>query len=225
MLAAIRPVLAAAAATGDERLELRARLHEAGAEALGGRLREAERSARRAVALAEAAGAEAPGRMARRWLGFSLLGQGRSAEATAVYTALRDDARAAGDRREEAYALMGLAYQALGSGDASAARADYERSANLFAEVGEAAIVLDAQVGLARALGAEGRYDRMRRLYERILLDAEAQGNARVVGYVLNNLGSYEYQAGDPGLAVRYWERALDRKRGAADALALITPR
>ncbi|MBK8165268.1 MAG: CHAT domain-containing protein [bacterium] len=224
VLAAIRPVLAAAAATGDERLELRARLHEAGAEALGGRLREAERSARRAVALAEAAGAEAPGRMARRWLGFSLLGQGRSAEATAVYTALRDDARAAGDRREEAYALMGLAYQALGSGDASAARADYERSANLFAEVGEAAIVLDAQVGLARALGAEGRYDRMRRLYERILLDAEAQGNARVVGYVLNNLGSYEYQAGDPGLAVRYWERALDRKRGAADALALITP-
>jgi Tfp pilus assembly protein PilF len=224
VLAAVRPVLAAALAAGDKPLELRARLHEAGAEALGGRLREAEQSARRAVALAEAAGADAPGRLARRWLGFALLGQGRSAEAGAVYAALRDDARAAGDRREEAYARMGLAYQALGRGEASAARVDYERSVALFGEVGETAIALDAQVGLARALGAEGRYGEMRRLYERILLEAEGQGNARVVGYVLNNLGSYEYQAGDPGLAVLYWERAIDRKRAGADPGALITP-
>lgn len=224
VLAAVRPVLAAALAAGDAPLELRARLHEAGADALGGRLREAERSARRAVALAEASGADAPGRLARRWLGFALLGQGRSAEANAIYAALRDDARAAGDRREEAYARMGLAYQALGRGDAIAARADYERSVALFGEVGETAIALDAQVGLARALGAEGRYGEMRRLYEGILLEAEAQGNERVTGYVLNNLGSYEYQAGDPGLAVLYWERALDRKRAGADAVALITP-
>lgn len=224
VLAVVRPVLAAALTAGDEPLELRARLHAAGAEALGGRLREAEQSARRAVALAEASGADAPGRLARRWLGFALLGQGRSAEASAVYGALRDDAHAAGDRREEAYARMGLAYQALGRGDASAARADYERSVALFGEVGETAIALDAQVGLARSLGAEGRYGEMRGLYERILLEAEGQGNARVVGYVLNNLGSYEYQAGDPGLAVLYWERAIDRKRAGADPVALITP-
>lgn len=224
VLGAVRPVLAAALAAGDEPLELRARLHEAGAEALVGRLREAERSARRAVALAEAAGADAPGRLARRWLGFALLGQGRSAEAGAVYAALRDDAHAAGDRREEAYARMGLAYQALGRGEAVAARADYERSVALFVEVGEVAVALDAQVGLARALGADGRYREMRRLYERILRDAEGQGNARIVGYVLNNLGSYEYQAGDPGLAVLYWERAIDRKRGSSDPVALITP-
>jgi len=223
-LALVRPVLAAALAARDERLELRARLHEAGGEALTGRLREAERSARRAIALAESFAADGPGRLARRWLGFSLLGQGRSAEAIAVYAALRDDARAAGDRREEAYALMGLAYQALGRGEAAAARADYERSVDLFLGVGETAIALDAQVGLARALGAEGRYAQMRGLYQRILQEGERQGNARVVGYALNNLGSYEYQAGDPGLAVRYWERALERKRGGADPVASITP-
>ncbi len=223
-LALVRPVLAAALAARDERLELRARLHEAGGEALTGRLREAERSARRAIALAESFAADGPGRLARRWLGFSLLGQGRSAEAIAVYAALRDDARAAGDRREEAYALMGLAYQALGRGEAVAARADYERSVELFLGVGETAIALDAQVGLARALGAEGRYAQMRGLYERILREGERQGNARVVGYALNNLGSYEYQAGDPGLAVRYWERALERKRGGTDPVAFITP-
>lgn len=224
VLAVVRPVLLAALASGDERLELRARLHEAGAEALCGRQRDAERSARRAVALAAAQGAAGPGRMARRWLGFSLLGQGRAAEAISVYSELRDDARAAGDRREEAYALMGLAYQALGRGEAASARADYERSVELFTAVGESAIALDAKVGLARALGAEGRYREMRRLYERLLRDAEQAGNSRVVGYALNNLGSYEYQAGDPGLAVQYWERALDRKRAGADHQSLITP-
>ena len=224
VLAVVGPVLAAAVAAGDERLELRALLHQAGGEALSGRLREAEHSARRAVALAGALGAAAPGRLARRWLGFSLLGQGRSAEAIAVYSALRDDARDAGDRREEAYALMGLAYHALGRGEATAARADYERSVALFTTVGESTIVLDAQVGLARALGAEGRYAEMRRLYEQILRDAERLGNARVAGYALNNLGSYEYQAGDPGLAVRFWERALERKRAGADPVAYITP-
>lgn len=223
-LAIVRPVLAAALATGDERLELRARLHEAGGEAMTGRPREAERSARRAIALAESFAAAGPARLARRWLGFSLLSQGRSTEATEVYTALRDDARAAGDRREEAYALMGLAYQALGRGDAADARAAYERSVDLFIGAGETAIALDAQVGLARALGALGRYAQMRRLYERIVAEGERQGNARVIGYALNNLGSYEYQAGDPGLAVRYWERALDRKRAAADPVAFITP-
>lgn len=224
VLAVVGPVLATAVADGDERLELRALLHQAGGEALSGRLREAEHSARRAAALAETAGAAAPGRLARRWLGFSLLGQGRSAEAIAVYAALRDDARAAGDRREEAYALMGLAYHALGRGEASAARADYERSVALFTTVGEKGIALDARIGLARALGAEGRYPEMRRLYEQVLAEAERLGNARVVGFALNNLGSYEYQAGDPGLAVRYWERALERKRAGADPVSFITP-
>jgi tetratricopeptide (TPR) repeat protein len=64
----------------------------------------------------------------------------------------------------------------------------------------------------------------MRRLYENILRDGERLGQARIVGYALNNLGSYEYQAGDPGRAVDYWKRALEIKRLAGDPRALITP-
>jgi tetratricopeptide (TPR) repeat protein len=223
-LVLVNPVIARAIAAGDARNELRGRLNQAGALALCGRLRDAEQTARRADELARVLDAPAAGRMARRWLGYALLGQGRAAEATETYTALRDDAQAAGDNREEAYARMGLAYQALGRGEATLARTEYERSAALFAAAGENAIGLDALVGLARALGAEGRYQEMRRLYERILREGESQGQARIVGYALNNLGSYEYQAGDPGRAVEYWDRALETKRKGADPVAMITP-
>jgi tetratricopeptide (TPR) repeat protein len=153
-----------------------------------------------------------------------MLGQGRTAEAGETYAVLRADAQAAGDNREEAYARMGLAYLALGRGESAAARADYERSAALFNAAGEQASGLDALVGLARALSAEGRFQDMRRLYESILRDGERLGQARIVGYALNNLGSYEYQAGDPGRAVDYWQRALEIKRLGGDPQALITP-
>lgn len=224
VLALVEPVIARAVAADDLRNELRGRLNQAGALALSGRLREAEQSARRAGALAAQLDAPGAGRVARRWLGYVMLGQGRTAEAGETYAVLRLDAQAAGDHREEAYARMGLAYLALGRGESAAARADYERSAALFNAAGEQASGLDALVGLARALSAEGRYQDMRRLYESILHDGERLGQARIVGYALNNLGSYEYQAGDPGRAVDYWQRALEIKRLGGDPRALITP-
>ena len=224
VLLVVDPVVERYVAAGDAPNELRGRLHQAGGLALTGRLREAEATARRALELAGALEAPAAGRMARRWLGYALLGQGRSREAAAAYTTLRQDAEAAGDRREEAYARLGLAYLALGRGEAADARAEYERSVALFAAAAEPAMALDAQVGLARALGAEGRYADMRRLYEHILEQGERLGQARIVGYALNNLGSYEYQAGDPGRAVIYWNRALEARRGSSDPLATITP-
>lgn len=218
------PVLERATAAGDRNLELRARLLEAGGMALRGRLQEAERSARRALDLAAALSAPGPGRTAQRWLGYSLLGQGRATEAAAVYTALLNDARAAGDRREEAYALLGLSYQALGRGEAATARDGYERAGALFESVGETSVALDADIGRARALGAEGRYREMCRLYEKVIRVGGQLGQDRVVGYALNNLGSYEYQAGDPGRAVDYWERTLAARRPGGNPAALITP-
>ncbi|MBK7769740.1 MAG: CHAT domain-containing protein [bacterium] len=224
VLVLVDPLAARAVADGDLRNELRARLHQAGALALSGRLREAESQARRALDLSARLESPVAQRMARRWFAYSLLGQGLAAEAADAYTLLKQEAIAAGDRREEAYARMGLAYQALGRGEAASARADYEVAVTLFAAVGEPAVGLDAQIGLARALGAEGRYQDMRRIYERILREGESGGPPRIMGYALNNLGSYEYQAGDPGRAVEYWERALAIKRISADPVSLITP-
>lgn len=218
------PVLERAVAAGDRDIELRARLLQAGGLAMLGRLGESEQAARRAQALAAQVAKPGPGRTARRWLGYALLGQGRAAEATAVYAALRDDARAAGDAREEAYALLGLSYQLLSRGEAVGAREGYERADSLFVAVGERTIALDAEIGLARALGAEGRYREMRRLYEKIIRDGGELGQARAAGYAMNNLGSYEYQAGDPGRAVDYWERTLAARRRTGNPAALVTP-
>lgn len=218
------PVLERAIAAGDRNRELRARLLEAGGLATLGRLQESEQSARRAAELATALAAPGPRRTAHRWLGYSLLGQGRAGEAGAVYTELRRDAQAAGDQREEAYALLGLSYQALGRGEVATARDGYERAGALFESVGEAAVALDADIGRARALGAEGRYREMCRLYEKVIRVGGQLGQARVVGYALNNLGSYEYQAGDPGRAVDYWERTLAARRKGGNPAALVTP-
>ncbi len=224
VLALADPVVAQALASGDRRVELRARLLQAGGLSMLGRLKESEQAARRAWDLASLTAAPGPARTARRWLGYSLLCQGRAIEADTVYTRLRHDAQAAGDGREEAYALLGLSYRALGRGEAAIAHDGYERAAALFEAAGERAIALEAEIGLARALGAEGRYREMCRLYEKVIAVGEPLGQARVVGYALNNLGSYEYQVGDPGRAVAYWERTLAARRVGGNPASLVTP-
>jgi tetratricopeptide (TPR) repeat protein len=223
-LALVEPIVERARADGDAEVELKGRLHQAGALALSGRVREAEQTAQLARDLAVQLGEPPLARMASRWLGYALLGQGRSAEARATYEQLLDDATIAGDLREEAYARTGLAYLALGRGETAAAREGYERAAPLFHAVGEKGMEFDALVGLARTLGRDGRYDEMRRLYERIVQEGEQAGLQRVVGFALNNLGTYEYQTGDPSLAVAYWQRVLDQRLSGGDPIAAITP-
>lgn len=225
VLAVVGPIVDAAVAARDTVRELEARLHVAGAMAMSGRLRAAEAEARRCRALADALDEPGAARMADRWLGYALLGQGRVADAQQTYAALRDAAASAGDRREEAYARMGLAYLALGRGETAQAAAGYERAVPLFNAVGEEGMALDCLVGLARVRGREGRYQEMRDLYARVLREGEAAGLPRVVGYALNNLGTYEYQAGDPGLAVDYWNRVLAPRLAVGDVSTTITPR
>ena len=223
-LVLLAPVVAAARAAGAQESALVGSLHQAAAYTMAGRVREAEQTARAAADLAAQLDKPGRARMAQRWLGFALLSQGRSADALAVYERLLADATAAGDRREEAYARTGLAYLALGRGETAAARANYELAAPLFHATGETAMEFDALVGLARTLGRDGRYPEMCRLYERILIEGEAAGMGRAVGYALNNLGTYEYQTGDPGRAVTYWERALESMRLSGDIVSAVTP-
>ncbi len=224
VLVLVGPLIERAVATGDSLLELHGRLHQAGALALSGRLREAEATANLARGLGEALGQPGAVQMASRWLGYALLGQGRTDDAQRTYTELGAAAAAAGNRREEAYAHMGLAYLALGRGETAAAREGYEQAAPLFDAVGEKGMALDCLVGLARTLGRDGRYGEMRDLYERIVREGEQAGLQRVVGFALNNLGTYEYQTGDPGLAVAYWQRVLEARLLGGDATATITP-
>ncbi len=223
-LVLLAPVVAAAGAAGAAESALVGSLHQAAAFAMSGRVREAEQTARAAADLAVQLDKLGHGRMAQRWLGYALLGQGRSADAQGAYERLLADATAAGDLREEAYARTGLAYLALGRGETAAARADYELAAPLFHTTGETAMEFDALIGLARTLGRDGRYAEMCRIYERILVEGEAAGMGRAVGFALNNLGTYEYQTGDPGRAVLYWQRALAGKQLSGDLLSSVTP-
>ena len=222
--ALVEPLVNLAVAEGDTASELRGRLHLAAALAMSGQVRKAEISARRAGDLARAQDDPARGRMAARWLGYALLGQGRGVEAEATYQQLLTDAIASGDRREEAYSRTGLAYLALGRGETAAARDNYERAAPLFHGIGETGMELDALVGLARTLGRDGRFEEMKRIYNRVVREGEQAGLARVVGFALNNLGTYEYQSGDPGLAVDYWQRVLAQRLAAGDPSATIMP-
>ena len=223
-LVLLAPVVAAASAAGAPESALVGSLHQAAAFAMAGQVRDAERTARAAADLAVQLDKPGLGRMAQRWLGYALLGQGRSADAQAAYEQLLAQATAAGDRREEAYARTGLAYLALGRGETAAARTNYELAVPLFHDTGETAMEFDALIGLARTLGRDGRYGEMRRIYERILVEGEAAGMGRAVGFALNNLGTYEYQTGDPGRAVFYWQQALAGKQLGGDLLSAITP-
>ena len=223
-LVLLAPVVAAASAAGAAQSALVGSLHQAAAFAMAGQVRDAERTARTAADLAVQLDKPGHGRMAQRWLGYALLGQGRSADAQAAYEQLLAQATAAGDRREEAYARTGLAYLALGRGETAAARTNYELAVPLFHETGETAMEFDALIGLARTLGRDGRYGEMCRIYERILVEGEEAGMGRAVGFALNNLGTYEYQTGDPGRAVFYWQRALAGKQLGGDLLSAITP-
>jgi tetratricopeptide (TPR) repeat protein len=224
VLLLVAPLAARAAAAGDRRLELNARLHEAGALCVTGRLRESETAGRRAQALADAVDDSARARMAARWVAYSLLGQGRAAESAELYRALQARSLAAGDPLNEGYARIGLAYLALQAGEVTTAIDGYERAVALFARAQETVAELDAMVGLARAFALEERYDDMRRLYRRILERSGAAGLRRIEAFALNNLAVYESQSGDPGRAVTYWERSLQRLREAGDLLTLVTP-
>lgn len=243
-LALVGPVLAQAIGAGDTGLELKARLYQASALCATGKVREGEATARRALALARAAGDSGRARVATRWLGYALLGQGRDDEALVRYRELLERALAAGDRLNEAYARLVLAYRELTAGDSRAAISGYERAATLFVEVGETGVALDAQIGLARAYAREGRYDEMRRIYLAIIGQARRSAGAsagdtavappsaraplsvarRFEAYALNNLAGYESEAGDPKLAVAYWEQALALLRAMGDSRTLVTP-
>ncbi len=224
VLLLVTPLAERAAAAGDLRLELSARLHEAGALCVTGRLRESEAAGRRALALAGTVGDPARARMATRWVAYALLSQGSAAASAELYRALQAQSLAAGDPLNEGYARIGLAYLALQAGEAATAIDGYERAVTLFARAKETVAELDAMVGLARAFALEERYDDMRQIYRRILERSGAAGLRRVEAFALNNLAGYESQAGDPGLAVAYWERALQRLRESGDLLTQVTP-
>lgn len=216
-LVLVDPVLERALADDDTILIARARIARASTLALTRRSSEAVAESRAALELARAQNAGALGRLALRWLAFATLGEGRTAEAITLYRALEELSVEAGDLLHEAYAHFGFAYVALQGNDLATAVDRYTRTVALFARTGEAGMELDARIGRARALRGLGRIAEMRAEYEEVMRRAEATGALRPLSAAINNLGSYEFEAGDPSRAVELWQRAVELERTQPD--------
>ncbi len=213
-----------ARATGDSLLLLDLLVRD-GAHGLSrGAARNAEAGLREAVRLAGARADTARLCAAVRWLSVSLGSQGRMPEARLLYRRLLDLATAAGDRRHQGWARVGMAWDAWREGRAAEAVGDYRRAASLFRAAGEREGEIWAQNGLGGALSRGGDYAGAVACYRRAAELARTAGFATVEIMALNNLGSLEYGLGDPGRARARFARALDLARRAGQVREAVIP-
>ena len=159
---------------------------------------------------------------ALRWLGFAVDPLGRPAEARGIYLQLQDLAKATGDRKHEAWSLVGLASRATADGFYEDAERDYRQAADIFHALGTVESEVWTLNGLAVVMDDAGRRDEALACYERVVTLARAVGYEAVEALAENNLGSLEYASGDPGLAQRHFERAMQLQTALAQHQEII---
>ncbi|HZG03288.1 MAG TPA: BTAD domain-containing putative transcriptional regulator [Streptomyces sp.] len=121
---------------------------------------------------------------------------------------LADEFRARGDRWGEAAALGVRATQSLYRGDLAALRRDAERSAVLFAELGDCWGQLQASEQLGMLAEITGDYGTAARLHREGVRDAEELRMWTHVSYRLSGLGRIALLTGDDTRAAELHERA-----------------
>ena len=189
-----------------------------------GENRRAERPLREAVALAEARADSASLLNAVRWLSVAVGGQGRTAEAHALYLRLQELARRRGDRRHEGWALVGLAWEAGQAGRTPESAELSRRAATLFARAGDAQGEIWARNSLGVALSNLGDFRGATACYRLSAAAARRVDFPMVEAMALNNLGHLEYGLGDPGRALASFQRALEITRRIGQEREAITP-
>jgi CHAT domain-containing protein/tetratricopeptide (TPR) repeat protein len=189
-----------------------------------GEVRGAERALREAAALAEAGRDTATLLGAVRWLSVAVGGQGRMAEAHALYLRLRELAVRRGHARYEAWALIGLAWEANQAGRMSESAALARRAAGLFARAGDAQGEIWARNALGTALSELGEFRESMDCFRRSAAVARRVGFTMVEALAVNNLADLEYDLGDPGRALEHFRRALEIARRIRQGREAITP-
>ncbi len=145
-----------------------------------------------------------------RWLGVALIGRGRLNEVAASFERLLELSRESGDAYHEGYAWMGLAYCDWRNGTAAAAREKYERSADIFRELGHPRGELWALTGLNNALTSLGAYGEAIAGNRRIVAMGRENNWWEVEAHGYNNLGVLLYSLGDNGEALLHFQRAAE---------------
>ncbi len=144
-----------------------------------------------------------------RWMSVVVGSQGRSVEAFELYQRLENLALALGDPRHEAWAHVGMAWDAWKRGDTVSSAFHYSRAADRFTGTDDVEGELWALNGLATVQTNQGNYEAALSSYQTSLARAREAGLPMAEAIALNGLGSLEYPL---GLA----DRALLHFRDAA---------
>ena len=131
-------------------------------------------------------------------------------------------ARAAGDRRREAWALHGLGFVSDLEGDRSRARDLLEQSYALFAELGEHGPAGGRLTYLAALAQSDGDIAAMRAYLERALAEFRIAGDVSGVLGTQTGLGDAALEEGDWAGALGFYKAALPDARDPLDYMYLF---
>ncbi len=169
----------------------------------------AEEGLRRALDLAAATGDSSLACAPRRWLGVALTAQGRNEDALVEYTRLAAQAAAVGDTIHEAWANVGLGWDADLRRDHPAARDFYARAAALFTAAGDGEGALWAELGEANAHFHLGDYEGASAGWARVARIARTEGFARHEAITRNNVAGLQFALGRPDVSLFHYTRAV----------------
>lgn len=133
-------------------------------------------------------------------------------------------AQLTGDKASEAWARTMLGYIALLRGDFENARAEYIAAVDFFFEMNLQQEALTPLVGLGRVYNSLQDVENARECYRRVLATAREVGDRVNEAHAVNNLGTLEYEYGDMGLSVQYYERSREMAAESGNLKGTITP-
>ena len=189
----------------------------AGALRAVGKLQEAERDARTALALAEQTGSSRQVVAMHLAVGGARFQMGDLEHALAHSRAALFASRAGGHPPEEALALQQIGAVLQAMGEASTARAHYDAALQLALEHADEVAEARAAMGLGSFHFEAGDLERAEVYYDRGLLIARRRGMARSVRIVMGYLGVLHFDAGRPQEAERWLDNAARSSRAAGD--------
>jgi tetratricopeptide (TPR) repeat protein len=189
-----------------------------------GKVTEAEPTLREAVRIAEQMGDSARVMKAFRWLSAVVGMQGRSAEAQGLLRRYLALATAQKDPQQLGWAWVGLSWHAVREGRTEEGIDGYRRAAKSFAGTNDVEGRIYVLLGLSNAYTSQGQLS--------MAVDClnEAAGLAQQAkmlmseAMVMNDLGTLEFYLGDPGEALRKFERSRAIHRQLGSVRETVTP-
>lgn len=204
---------AAARARGDQVLLMQVLVRRGGTRTFRGDLARGEPDLIEANALAVSLRDTLGMLESTRWRASGYSSRENFTAARPLWTQMQKLARAWGSASHEGWALLGLAYADLHDVHRERARLQYRGAIAKFKSCGDRVGLHQAWIGLARMLSTQGRYPEVLQLYREQLADARASNDRYGAAQVLNNLGSAEYQSGDPAEAISLWQQSAEAQR------------